>query len=327
MKHITRDLAGGMTAALVAASSAVLSAATASAQYPTRPIRAVVPFPGGGGPMNVIGRVVQLMNAPLGQPIVLDNRPGADGAIGADLVLKSAPDGHTLFVASNSAMSGLPHLRKKPPYDPLTAFAPVGFVGRITFMLIMHPLLPAKSVSELIEHVRATPGKINYASGNVSGIVMMASFAKTHGLNMLHVPYKGDIAAASDFGAGRVQLMFASSSFLGLIREGRLRALAVTLPKRSPLLPDVPTMEEAGTPPIPLQVWAGVFAPAGTPNDVVVRLNRELNTVLRGTEARTLLDREGIVSQEMTTGELARHVKAQLETWGRAIREAGVPQE
>jgi tripartite-type tricarboxylate transporter receptor subunit TctC len=303
------------------------SATTAAAQYPTRPIRAVVPFPGGGGPMNVIGRVVQLMNVPLGQPIVLDNRPGADGAIGADLVLKSAPDGHTLFVASNSAMSGLPHLRKKPPYDPLTAFAPIGFVGRITFMLIAHPVLPVKTVNELIEHTRATPGKINYASGNVSGIVMMASFAKTHGLNMLHVPYKGDIAAASDFGAGRVQLMFASTSFLGLIREGRLRALAVTLPKRSPLLPDVPTMAETGAPPIPLQVWAGVFAPAGTPQTIVARLNRELNTVLRGADARSLFDREGIVSQEMSPTELATHVQSQLDIWGRAIREAGIPQE
>ena len=168
------------TMAVITGALAALGAYTAAAQspqYPTRPIRAVIPFPGGGGPMNVMGRVVQLMNAPLGQPIVLDNRPGADGAIGADLVIKSAADGHTLFVASNSAMSGLPHLRKKPPYDPLTAFAPVGFVGRITFLLIANPTLPVKSVNELIEHVRASPGKINYASGNVSGIVMMASFA------------------------------------------------------------------------------------------------------------------------------------------------------
>jgi tripartite-type tricarboxylate transporter receptor subunit TctC len=317
----------GWVAAMIVAAGATVAQAQSHPGYPSRPIRAVVPFPGGGGPMNVAGRVVQLMNAPLGQPIVLDNRPGADGAIGADLVIKSAPDGHTLFVASNSAMSGLPHLRKKPPYDPLTAFAPVGFIGRITFLLIAHPTLPAKSVNELIEQVRAAPGKINYASGNVSGIVMMASFAKTHGLNMLHVPYKGDVAAASDFGAGRVQLMFASTSFLGLIRDGRLRALAVTLPKRSPLLPEVPTMEEAGAPPIPLQVWAGVFVPAGTPKDIVARLNRELNAVLRGGDGRAMLDREGIVSQEMSTSELAAHVKTQLDTWGRAIREAGVPQE
>ena len=134
-------------------------------------------------------------------------------------------------------------------------------------------------------------------------------------------------AAASDFGAGRVQLMFSATTFLGLIREGRLRALAVTLPKRSPLLPEVPTMEEAGVPPIPLQVWCGLFAPARTPNTIVIRLNRELNTVLRNADARALLDREGIVPQEMSPAELGTHVKSQLDIWGRAIREAGIPRD
>jgi len=258
---------------------------------------------------------------------VLDNRPGADGAIGADIVIKSAPDGHTLFIASNSAMSGLPHLRKKPPYDPVTAFAPVGFIGHITFMLIVHPTLPSKTVGDLIKQVRAVPGKLSYASGNVSGMVMMATFAKMHGLDMLHVPYKGDAAALADFGAGRVQIMFGATGFLGLIRDGRLRALAVPLPKRSPLLPDVPTLEEAGVPPIPLQVWAGLFAPARTPKEIVARLNRELKAVLRSTDARMLFDREGLVPQEMTPEELASHVKVQLDSWGRAIRDAGIPQE
>ena len=308
--------------------AAFIAAAPAPAQhYPARPIRAVVPFPGGGGPMNVAGRMVQMMNAPLGQPIVLDNRPGADGAIGAELVVKSAPDGHTLFVASNSAIAGVPHLRKQPPYDPLTAFEPVGFIGYITFLLSVHPSLPVKTVTALIEQVRAAPGKINYASGNVSSIVMMATFTKTHALDTLHVPYKGDVAAASDFGAGRVQVMFSSTSFLGLIREGRLRALAVTLPRRSPLLPDTPTMEETGVPPIALQVWAALFTPARTPRDIVTRLNRELNAMLRDANARALLDREGLVHQEMSPAELAAHVKSQYDIWGRAIREAGIPRD
>lgn len=315
------NLAAALTVALIAASS------IATAQpYPTRPIRAVVPFPGGGGPMNHSGRTVQLMQSALGQPIVIDNRPGGDGAVGADIVIKSAPDGHTIFVASNSAMAGLPHLRLKPPYDPLTAFAPVGFIGYITFMLSVHPSLPVKSVGELIDHVRAAPGKYNYASGNVSGIVMMATFAKAHGLNMLHVPYKGDVAATSDFTAGRVQLMFSATSFMGLMREGRLRPLAVTLPRRSPLLPDVPTLEEAGVAPIPLQVWAALFVPAGTPQAVIARLNRELNIVLRG-DGRIALEREGMVLQEMTPQQLAAHGKSQLDVWGRAIREAGIPRD
>lgn len=312
---------------LLAVALAFTTTAAWAQQYPTRPIRAIVPFPGGGGPMNVAGRTVQTMQVALGQPVVVDNRPGGDGAVGADIVIKSAPDGHTVFVASNSAMAGLPHLRVKPPYDPLTAFAPIGFIGHFTFMLSVHPSLPVKTVNELIEHVRAVPGKINYASGNVSGIVMMAAFAKAHGLNMLHVPYKGDVAATSDFAAGRVQVMFSATTFLGLIRDGRLRTLAVTLPKRSALLPDVPTMEEAGVAPIPLQVWSALFAPAGTPNAVITRLNRELNAVLRSPETRALFDREGIVAQEMTPPQLAAHVKSQLDIWGRAIREAGIPRD
>ncbi|MBM3342132.1 MAG: tripartite tricarboxylate transporter substrate binding protein [Betaproteobacteria bacterium] len=312
--------------ALLSLTLTAIFGSVAAQPYPTRPIRAVVPFPGGGGPMNVAGRVVQLMNAPLGQPIVLDNRPGGDGVIGADVVIKSNPDGHTLFVGSNSAIAGVPHLRLKPPYDPLTAFAPVGFIGYITFMLNVHPSLPAKSVQELIEQVRAAPGKWNYATGNVSGIVMMATFAKTHGLDMLHVPYKGDVAALSDFSAGRVQLMFSATSFLGLIRDGRLRALAVTLPKRSPLLPEVPTMEEAGVAPILLQVWAALFVPARTPDAVITRLNRELINVVRG-EGRAMLEREGVVAQEMTPAQLAAHVKSQFDAWGRAIRAAGIPRD
>lgn len=318
---IKHSRVGALAAALV-----VSSHSAHAQQYPTRPIRAIVPFPGGGGPMNISGRTVQLMQGALGQPIVIDNRPGGDGAVGADLVIKSAPDGHTIFVASNSAMAGLPHLRLKPPYDPLTAFAPVGFIGYITFMLSVHPSLPAKTVAELIDHVRAAPGKYNYASGNVSGIVMMATFARAQGLNMLHVPYKGDVAATSDFAAGRVQLMFSATSFMGLIREGRLRPLAVTLPKRSPLLPEVPTLEEAGVAPIPLQVWAALFVPAGTPQAIVARLNRELIAVLRG-DGRTALEREGMVTQEMTPQQLAAHVKSQLDVWGRAIREAGIPRD
>lgn len=303
------------------ASSSVLAQ-----QFPARPIRAVVPFPGGGGPMNISARAVQLMQTPLGQPIVIDNRPGGDGIVGAEVVVKANPDGHTLFVASNSAMAGVPHLRLKPPYDPLTAFSPVGFIGYITFMLSVHPSLPAKSIGELIEQVRAAPGKWNYASGNVSGIVKMATFAKMHGLNMLHVPYKGDVAALADFSAGRVQLMFSATTFMGLIREGRLRALAVTLPRRSPLLPEVPTMEEAGVAPIPLQVWAALFVPARTPEAIVTRLNRELIAVLRG-EGRAMLEREGMVLQEMTPAQLNAHVKSQLDIWGRAIREAGIPRD
>jgi len=299
----------------------------ALAQYPVKPIRVVVPFPGGGGPANMAGRIVQLMGTALGQPIIVDNRPGAEGAIGADIVLKSTPDGHTLFVGTNTAMSALPHLRKVPPYDPLTAFAPVGLVGRFTFFLIAHPSLPAKTVAELLEYARANSGRLSYASGNSGGIVMMAQFATANRLDMVHVPYKGDVAAINDFGAGRVQLMFASTTFLSLIREGRLRALAVVLPNRTPLLPEVPTLAEAGANAVTVEIWGGLFAPARTPKPVVERLNRELNAVLQSAEGRDLLEREGIMAQVSSTGEFAAHVRRQYEIWGQAIRAAGIPQE
>jgi tripartite-type tricarboxylate transporter receptor subunit TctC len=311
-----------LLAAVLAATSTV-----ASAQYPDRPLRLVIPFPGGGGPANVAGRVAQLMSAPLGQPVVLDNRPGANGVIGAELVIKSLPDGHTLFLGSATSMSALPHLRKIPPFDPLTAFSPIGMIGRSTTFLIVHPSLPAKTVAELIAYARANPGKLTYASGNTSGIVSMAQFMRGNNLDMVHVPYKGDVAAIGDFVAGRVQLMFASTSFASLMKEGRLRPLVAMLPERSRLLPDVPSMAEAGIRGINIRSWIGIVAAAKTPRAINARLNRELNRVLSGAEARALLDREGMLPEPMTIEQFAAHIKAQYEIWGQAIRDAGIPAE
>ena len=292
--------------------------------YPTRPIRVVIPFPGGGGPMNMSGRVVQLLAPALGQQLVLDNRPGADGAIGADVVIKSAPDGHTLFLASNSALSALPHLRKKPPFDPLTAFEPVGFVGRITFFLLVHPSLPVKSAAELVNHVRAQPGKLTYGSGNTTAQVMMAQFTSANKLDMVHVPYKGDVAVTADFVAGRVQLLFGSTSFAGLMKDGRLRALAVMLPTRLKGFPDLPSSEEAGIGQITVRPWAALVAPAKTPKAITERLNRELNAVLAKPEGRDLLERESMDTQAMTPAELGAYIRTQLAVWGTAIKEAGI---
>ena len=293
-------------------------------QYPSRPIRVVIPFPGGGGPMNIAGRTVQLMTPALGQQLVLDNRPGADGAIGADVVIKSAPDGHTLFLGSSGALSALPHLRKKPPFDPLTAFEPVGFVGRITFLLMVHPSLPVKSAAELASYARTQPAKLSYGSGNITAQVMMAQFAAAHKLDMVHVPYKGDVAATSDFVAGRVQLLFGSTSFASMVRDGRLRALAVLLPKRLKSFPDVPSADEAGMSQITVRTWAALAAPAKTPKAITERLNRELNTALAKPEGRELLEREHMDPQPMTTAELGAYWRAQYEVWGKAIKDAGI---
>jgi tripartite-type tricarboxylate transporter receptor subunit TctC len=302
----------------------IAAGSDAFAQYPSRPIRVVIPFPGGGGPMNLAGRVVQLMAPSLGQQLVLDNRPGADGAIGADVVIKAAPDGHTLFLGSSSALSALPHLRKKPPFDPITAFEPIGMIGRITFFLMVHPSLPVKSVAELIAHARANPGKLSYGSGNTTSIVMMAQFLAPSRLDIVHVPYKGDVAALSDFVAGRVQVMFGATTFVGLMKEGRLRPLAVMLPQRTSIFPDVPSVEEAGLGLVTVRTWAALVAPAKTPKPIIERLNRELNAVLAKPEGRELLDRESIDPQAMTPAELGGYIRSQLDIWGKAISDAGI---
>ena len=205
------------------------------AQYPVRPIRLVIPFPGGGGPVGVSVRVVQMIHTAVGQQIVADNRPGADGVIAADIVLKSSPDGYTLFFGTNTAMSALPHMRKVVPFDPASAFAPVAMIGRYAFFLYVHPTLPVKSVADLIAHARANPGKLTYASGNSTALVMMSQFLLANRVEMVNVNYKGDLAAISDMASGRVQLMFGSSAIAPLAKEGRVRALAVMQPARSPL--------------------------------------------------------------------------------------------
>ena len=302
----------------------LMPAVDACAQYPGRPIRVVIPFPGGGGPMNLAGRVVQLMAPALGQQLVLDNRPGADGAIGAEVVIKAAPDGHTLFLGSSSAFSALPHLRKKPPFDPVTAFAPIGMIGRITFFLMVHPGLPVKSVAELIEYARANPGKLSYGSGNTTSIVMMAQLLAANRLDIVHVPYKGDVAALSDFVAGRVQVLFGATTFAGLMKDGRLRGLAVMQPARNTMFPDIPSAEEAGLGQVTVRTWAALVAPAKTPKPIIEKLNRELNAVLAKPEGRELLDRESIAPQATTPAELGSYIRSQLNVWGKAISDAGI---
>lgn len=299
-------------------------AVPAHSQYPSRPIRLVIPFPGGGGPVGVSVRALQSLNDALGQRIVADNRPGADGEIAAEIVIKSAPDGHTLFFGTNTAMSALPHLRKVSQFDPVTAFAPVAGFGRYTFFLYVHPTLPVKNVPELIAHARANPGKLTYASGNSTGLVMMAQFALVNRLDMVNVNYKGDMMVISDMASGRIQLMFGSSAITPLAKEGRIRVLAVMLPTRSPLLPDAPPAPEAGLGNVTISAWGGVFAPAKTPRAIIEKLNREINAMLPKPELKAAFDLGGVAIMPMTTEQLGAHVKEQLELWGKTIRAAGI---
>ena len=303
-------------------------ASAAAAQFPTKPIRAVVPF-GAGSSTDIVMRIIaQPLGQALGQPIVVDNKPGADGIIAAVEVMKAAPDGHTIILATNSPLSAAPHLRKSLPYHPIDDFTPISFVGNYTFFIVVHPGVPAKSLGELIEYARGNPGKLNYATGNTTAIVSTAMFATLAKIRMQHIPYKTEPPAVTDILSGQIHLMFSSYSTVAPhLREGRLRALVTTLPERSPLIPEVPSIVEAGFPKFPIVPWAGVVGPAKMPKEVVERLNRELNVILKRADVRESLAKQAFAPRGSTAEEMAAYVKEQLEIWGKAIRDAGIQPE
>jgi tripartite-type tricarboxylate transporter receptor subunit TctC len=296
----------------------------AAAQYPAKPVHLIVPF-AVGGTADLAARIIsQPLSQALGQPIIVENRPGADGAIAGEAVAKSTPDGYTLFFATNTPLNATPTLRKSPPYDPLTDFTAISMILKFGFFLVVHESVPARTVTELLEYVRANPGKLNYGTGNSTAILATAQLKQLYGLDIVHVPYKGDAPAVTDLVAGRVHLMFVTGTALPYVKEGRLRALATLLPTRSPLLPEVPTMEEAGVPNLSIVPWGGLFGPAKLPKDVVNRLAREMKAVLAQSEVRDGLARMALEARSSSPEEMTVLLKDQLETWRRTIQEVGI---
>src|SRR6266581_1368847 len=307
---------------LTAVAALGLIAIPAAAQYPSKPIRIVVPFAAGGTADAITRIIAQPLSETLGQPVVADNRPGAEGAIAGEVVAKSAADGHALLWGGNTNMLGVPILRKNPPYDPLADFTPITPLVKFAFFLVVHPSVSAKTPSELIEYARANPGRLNYASGNVNGILAAAQLMSLTGVKMVHVPYKGDPSAIPDLLEARVHLMFGTGGItVPLVKEGRLRALATLLPVRSSLLPDVPTTADAGMPQLSVVVWGGLFGPAKMPRDIVDRLSREVNAILQRPAVREQLERQGGEPSGSTPAEFAAFLKQQLADWGKAARE------
>jgi tripartite-type tricarboxylate transporter receptor subunit TctC len=315
-------------ASVVASVAACLVAAPALAQYPNKPIRVVVPFPAGSATDTIARILGASVSAAVGQPVVVDNKAGADGAIAGAEVVRAAPDGYTLLMATNSPMSAVPAMKKVPPYDPVADFTPVTDIGRYTFFVVVHPGVPAKTLAELIQYARANPGKINYATGNTTGIVSSALFSSLAKINMVHVPYKGEPQAMTDMISGRVQLMFASSSTsVPQVREGKLRALVTTLPRRSHVLPDVPTIAEAGMPEFSITSWAGLFGPAKMPRDVIDRLNREFVAAMGRPDVQAAMDKQAFVLSPSTPEKLGAFVKEQLEAYRNTLRAVGIQPE
>ncbi|MEN9314934.1 MAG: hypothetical protein RIS35_1327 [Pseudomonadota bacterium] len=317
------------TVALLATAGLVGIAPGAAAQsFPNKPVRIVVPFPAGSATDNIARALAGPVSASLGQPVVVENKAGADGAISGSEVARAAPDGYTLLLATNSPLSAVPAMKKTPPYDPVADFTPITDVGRYTFFVVVHPSVPAKSVAELLQYAKANPDKLNYASGNTTGIVSMALFNALGGVKMTHVPYKGEPQALVDLLSGRVQVMVVSSgTSLPHLREGKLRALAVTLDKRSPAMPDVPTIVEAGMTQFKLTSWAGLFGPGKMPRDVVERLNKEFVAAMDKPEVRAAMEKQAFVLGGSTPEKLGALVRDQLEAFRSTMKIAGIEPE
>jgi tripartite-type tricarboxylate transporter receptor subunit TctC len=311
---------------LAAAAGAALLAAAADADtYPSRPVTIIVPFTAGSG-TDTIARVLgQPLGVALHQSIVIDNRAGANGAIAAAAVARAAPDGYTLFLATNTAMSANPSLMKNLSYDPAKDFAPISRIGSYTNVLVIAPDIPAKSLAEFIAYAKANPGKLTFASGNSTGIVAGETFKRVAGLDILHVPYKSTPAAINDVLAGRISMMFVDlTTALPHINSKGVRALVATTRERSPLLPDLPAMREAGLPDFNIDSWCGLFAPANTPKEIVTRLNVDVRKIVDGPDVKARLTAAGFVAFSSSPEELGAFVKSELVSWGKLIKDAGI---
>jgi tripartite-type tricarboxylate transporter receptor subunit TctC len=312
---------------LMLGAAIALWAACACAQpYPSKPIRLVVPFPPAGTTDILARDVAKQLTTVLGQSVVVDNRPGAAGNIGSDIVAKSAPDGYTLLMCTVSSHAINPSLYSNLPYDHIKDFAPVALVARVPNVLEVNPGVPVYTVADLIKLAKEKPGQLNFASsGSGTSIHLSGELFKTMaGVDMVHVPYKGSAPALADLVGGQVQLMFDNlPSSLAQIKAGKLRAIAVTSAQRSPVLPNIPTIAESGLPGFEATSWFGVLAPAGTPPAIINRLNAEIDKWLQSQEGKDELLTQGALPAGGTPEQFAAYIKSETEKWAKVVKLAG----
>ncbi|MBI2227206.1 MAG: tripartite tricarboxylate transporter substrate binding protein [Betaproteobacteria bacterium] len=298
--------------------------------YPAKPIRLVQPFPPGGG-TDAVARILQpKLSEALGQPLVMDHRPGAAGSIAGEIVAKSAPDGYTLFMGYSTVMTTNKSLYSKLAFDPLADFAPITQLMTSQFVLIVHPSVPAKSVGELVAFAKAKPGNLNYASAGIGSPLHLAAelFKSRAGINIVHVAYKGGGPAATAVLAGETQLLFGSiAASLQHVKTGRLRALAVTGLKRSPLAPELPTLDESGFPGYNVTAWHSFVAPAGTPRAIIARIRAETVKVLHLPDIVTLINNIGYEPTGTTPEQLAEIIRTESAMWAKVIKDANIRAE
>ena len=318
----------------VCASATVLvaiAAASAGAQaYPSRPIRMIVPFTPGGSTDIYARTLSPKLGDALGQQVVVDNRAGAGGAVGAELAAKSPPDGYTLWIGQTANLAIGPALRKKALYDPVRDFAPITMVQRASSVLVVSAGSPLRSLKDLVAFAKKTPGGATYGSAGIgtTGHINGYLVGKVAGIELLHVPYKGASPAMLDLQAGRITMMATSiGSSAGMIKQGKIRALATTGAKRAPALPDVPTAAEQGLTGYDVSSWHAVLAPAKTPAPIVARLNKELVSILRTPEIQDKLSSEGGEVMPTTPEEAGAFIRGEVAKWGKLLREANIPLE
>ncbi|MBK7661132.1 MAG: tripartite tricarboxylate transporter substrate binding protein [Betaproteobacteria bacterium] len=319
------------TSLVALAALAVPAAASAQAPaYPSKAIKIIVPF-AVGGIADTFARVIgQKLSDLWGQPVVVENRTGAGGNIGADLVAKSAPDGYTILLSNIGTHAVNVHLMKTMPFDPVKDFVPIAHVLDAEGLLVVHPDLKAKNVTDVIALAKAQPGKLTYASGGTGTTSHLAGemFKSAAKVDIVHVPYKGNSPAITDLVGGQTTMAFATMpTVMPMVKAGRLRALAVIGTTRAAALPDVPTVAESGLPGFAVSNWIGLFAPAGTPPEIVRRLNAEVLKIMQSPEVVKRLESEGAKFLPMTAEQFADFQKAELLKWGKAIREAGIKAE
>jgi tripartite-type tricarboxylate transporter receptor subunit TctC len=316
-------------AALIAAAASMLAPAlpaAASDDYPKRELRLVVPFPPGGGADILARTIMPKVAEVLGKPIVIDNRQGAGGNVGAEVVARSAPDGYTLLYGTNGTHAINPSLYRNLRFDPAKDFAPVSQMTTIAAMLIVNPQLPVNSVGELIAYARANPGKVNFASaGNGTTSHLAGELFKTMaGIDIVHVPYRGGALAVTDLMSGQVQMMIdVMPNAYPLAKDGRARGLAVSTATRYPGAPEYPTIAESGLPGFEASAWDGIFVPAGTPAPIVAKLNAAVRQALEDPQIAEALRARGAQPSPSSPDAFARHIERSAERWARAVRASG----
>jgi tripartite-type tricarboxylate transporter receptor subunit TctC len=320
-------LISALTTAICSAQTTPATPATSATPYPTKPIRLVVPFTPGGSTDILARAVAQELTKAWGQAVIVDNVPGAGGAIGAEKAAKAAPDGYTLLMGHIGTLAVNPSLYPNLPYDPIKSFAPVAWVARVPNVLVVHPSVKATNVKELVALAKASPGRLNYGSGGNGSAANLATeyFKLQTGTSLLHIPYRGTAPAVTDLLGGQIQVLFTGApAVLGQVKNGQLRALAVSSPTRLAALPDLPTVAESGYPGFEADQWYGVVAPAGTPRDVVAKLNAQINLALNAPDMKTRLTNEGAIATPATPEAFGQLIVRELARWKPVIQSGRV---